>query len=152
MLRAAVALLLLANLAFFVWVRGGLAPGFPPPQHGEREPQRLAGQLQPELVRVLPATAASAAVRAAAAAATVCLEAGPFRQGDVAAAEALLSAALIPASGAEGGWVREPLPAPPEAVVLRLTRATADQQQRLQALPADALAGGFRPCAGAPTP
>lgn len=235
MLRAAVALLLLANLAFFVWARGGLAPGFPAPQHGEREPQRVAGQVQPDLVRVLPATAASAAVRAARATATACLEAGPFRQGDVVAAEAVLSAALTPASGAEGGWVREPLPAParwriyagrvadaaarrtreaelrrlglsfellqapaegapglvlsppyatreeadqalaalsapgratpplrgarvvqlpapPEAYVLRLPRATAEQQQRVQTLAAEALAGGFRPCAGAPTP
>lgn len=235
MLRAAVALLLLANLAFFFWVRGGLAPGFPPPPHGEREPQRLAAQVQPELVRVLPATAASAAVQAARAAVAQCLEAGPFKPDGVAAAEAALTAALTPASGAEAAWVRVPLATPPrwriyvgrmadaaarrtreaelrrlglsfelvqapaelapglvlaapyatredaesalaalgapgrptpplrgarvlqwpvspEAFVLRLPRATAEQQARLQTLPADALAGGFRPCAIAPKP
>ena len=47
MLRTAALLLVLANLAFFAWTRGWLEPGFPPPRHGEHEPQRLAAQINP---------------------------------------------------------------------------------------------------------
>ena len=42
------------------------------------------------------------------------------------------------------------LPAPPAAYRLRVARAEPDQAERLQALPAEALAGGFRPCAAKP--
>ncbi|MDE1948617.1 MAG: hypothetical protein KGI35_08395, partial [Burkholderiales bacterium] len=61
MLRALVVLLLLANLLFFLWTRGTLAPALPPPHQGEREPERLAAQLHPEAIRVLTPKAASAA-------------------------------------------------------------------------------------------
>jgi hypothetical protein len=108
MLRGAAFLLVLANLAFFAWNRGWLQPGFAPPRHGEHEPQRLAAQVNPQLVTVLPARAASAAVVAARAAAAVCLEAGPLAEGALAAAEAELQAAQLP----EGSWVREPAPLP----------------------------------------
>lgn len=227
MLRTVVALLLLANLAFFAWTRGGLAPGFPPPRHGEHEPERITAQLNPQRVIVLPPTAASAAVVAARAAAARCMEAGPLREDDIVAAEALLATALTPATWPAGSWVREEapapplwlvyagrvpeaaarrareaelrrlglafevlqapaelapglvlgrhatraqaeaalavlaaasaplkggrvvsLPAPPPASLLRVPRASAEQQARLQALPGEAFAGGFRPCAG----
>jgi len=231
MLRTAVALLLLANLAFFAWTRGGLAPGFPAPRHGEHEPERITAQLNPERVRVLPPGAASAAVVAARAAAARCMEAGPLGEDDIVAAEALLATALTPASWPAGSWLREEaplpprwlvyagrvpeaaarrtreaelrrlglafellqappelapgfvlsrhgtraeaeaalavlagasaplkggrvvsLPAPPVQAWLRVPRASAEQQARLQALPAEAFAGGFRPCAGAERP
>ena len=42
------------------------------------------------------------------------------------------------------------LPAPPAAYRLRVARAEPDQAERLKALPAEALAGGFRPCAAKP--
>jgi hypothetical protein len=116
MLRALVVLLLLANLAFWAWSTGalqafGLAPA------SERDPQRLAQQIQPEAVRVLPAAAALAALseaRAASAAsapsskgiaargALMCLEAGPFTAARVEAAERALVAAAVP----EGSWIR----------------------------------------------
>ena len=110
MLRAAALLLVLANLGFFAWARGWLQPGFPPPRHGEHEPQRLTAQLNPKAVTVLPPRAASAAVVAArAAAAAVCLEAGPLAERELAAAEAELQAAQIP----EGSWAREGPPPQP---------------------------------------
>ncbi len=110
MLRAAAVLLVLANLGFFAWARGWLQPGFPPPRHGEHEPQRLTAQLNPKAVTVLPPRAASAAVVAArAAAAAVCLEAGPLAERELAAAEAELQAAQIP----EGSWAREGPPPQP---------------------------------------
>ena len=99
MLRALVVLLLLANLAFFAWARGWLGA---PPHHGEREPGRLLAQVRPEVLTVLPAGSAGAAVLAARAAALQCLEAGPFADTTLRAAEAALGAASLP----EGSWAR----------------------------------------------
>ena len=59
MLRALVVLLLLANAVFFVWARGWLGV---PPQHSDREPERVLAQVRPELLTVLPPSTASAAV------------------------------------------------------------------------------------------
>jgi hypothetical protein len=113
MLRVLVALLLLANLAFFGWARGWFAPGMPPPRHAEREPQRLAAQVRADAVTVLAPKAAEAAVRAARAAAAICLQAGPLLESEVAAAEAALAPAQLP----EGAWVREPAPPAPAWLV-----------------------------------
>ena len=109
MLRGLVVLLLLANLAFFAWARGWLAPAVLALRHAEHEPQRLTAQLRPEAVTVLSAKAASAAITAARAAAAVCLEAGPLLETQLAAAEAALAPAQLP----EGGWRREAAAAPP---------------------------------------
>lgn len=99
MLRALVALLVVANLAFFAWARGwfGVAP-----HHAQREPERLLAQVRPEALNVLPPKAATAAVQAARAAAQSCLEAGPFNDNDVISAEALLVASQL----SEGTWLR----------------------------------------------
>jgi hypothetical protein len=103
MLRVLVLLVVLANALFFAWARGWLGPG---PRAAEREPQRVAQQVRPEAVTVLPPTAATAAVQAARAAARLCLEAGPLAAGDLSAAEAMLLAAQLPADG----WQRLELP------------------------------------------
>ena len=77
----------------------------------ERDPARLTQQIHPEAVRVLPSTAAVAAVATRSAAPTAsavaggalqCLEAGPFAASAVDAAERALTAAGLPA----GSWVR----------------------------------------------
>lgn len=117
MLRGALIALLVANGLFFLWARGALAPVWAPPAHGEREPGRLAAQLRPELMGVLPADAASAALAAAAAASAAarlaCLEAGPFSDAEIAAAEAELTSAALPA----GSWQREQLERPAAFIV-----------------------------------
>ena len=226
MLRSLVALVVLANLLFFAWARGWLAPAWPAPRHAEREPERLAAQVRPDTLSVVPPTAASAAVAAARAAAVVCLEAGPFAtepEAGLAAAEAVLLQAAL----AEGSWAREAVvPAPvwlvfagryaevaarrakqeelkklgipyealttpaelapglaisrhpsrdaaeaalaglaakpvkglrvvevssaPAQQWLRVPKADADTAERLKALPADTLAGGFKACAARP--
>jgi hypothetical protein len=109
MLRALLGLLVLANLGFFAWSRGWLAPGIAPPNQGQHEPQRLQAQVKPELVAVLPPKDASAAVVAARAAAAVCVETGPLAESELVTAEAELVAAQAPA----GSWTREPAPLPP---------------------------------------
>lgn len=219
MLRTLAAAVLLANVLFFGWVQGWFGP---PPRAAEREPARLAAQLRPETVTILPAKAAAAALRSAQVAATQCLEAGPFIESEIAAAEAALAAAPL----APGSWTRESvwppavwavytgktadaasrrareaelrkarlafeiLDSPPELAPglvlsrhasqaqaeaalaalagtpvkglrvvslpaspqlwLRAASADAPTQARLRALPAAALAGGFRPCATPP--
>lgn len=99
MLRALVVLLLLANLAFFAWARGWLGA---PPHHAEREPERLAAQVRPEALTVLAPGTAGVALQAARAAALQCLEAGPFAEATVGAAEAAMGSASLPA----GSWAR----------------------------------------------
>lgn len=103
MLRVLLVLLVLANAVVFGWHRGafdGLGLGAP---QGDREPARLAAQLDPEAVVVLTPAAASAALRAARTADLRCIEAGPFTEAAADGAEAALRDAAIPATA----WVRE---------------------------------------------
>ena len=99
MLRPLVVMLLLANIAFFAWARGWLGA---PPHHAEREPERLLAQVRPDVLTVLPPGTATAAVQEARAAALQCLEAGPFADAAINAAEA----AIAPASLPDGSWAR----------------------------------------------
>ena len=99
MLRTFVVLLLVVNLAFYAWTQGWLDHVVGVHARGDHEPERLARQVNPDLVKIIApqsvAAAASAAVRA-----RVCLEAGPFVAGEVTAAEVTLTP-LLPA----GSWV-----------------------------------------------
>jgi hypothetical protein len=96
-LKALVALLLLANLAFYAWTEGWLDGVVGVRAIGDREPERLARQVRPEMIRILPFAAAGSAV---AAAERVCLEAGPFGESEWVAAQTAAQNAL-PA----GSWV-----------------------------------------------
>ncbi|MBZ8141372.1 hypothetical protein CLD22_15885 [Rubrivivax gelatinosus] len=130
MLRTLAVLLLAANLLFFGWSRGWLAPVLPAPQHGEREPARLAAQIKPETIRLVTPQAASAAV-----ASVACIEAGPFSDADVSGAEEALIAAGLPGDL----WKRRQLQQPSVWLVylgpLRegaALRARTDTLQRLR--------------------
>jgi hypothetical protein len=116
MLRRLVVVLVLANLLFFAWSHGWLEELTGTRVHPEREPERLARQVNPGLVVILPPGAASAvsaspaaSVAAAAAAAgsanvsATCLEAGPFATGAAVSAVAALQS-LQPALP-PGSWV-----------------------------------------------
>ncbi len=152
MLRALALLLVVANLMFFAWARGWLAPGWPGPRHGESEPERLAAQVRPEWVVVVPPAAASATVAAARAANRACLEAGPFNISEAGAAEA----ALTQAGFSAGSWQRvdalpgpsaSPSASPAASQWLRFAPADVDLQARLRGLADPALGSGFQPCA-----
>lgn len=106
MLRALVVLLLLANGLYFAWAQGWLGE---PPRHAEREPQRLAAQVSPEAVTVLPPTRASAAVQAAREAALRCVEAGPFEEPALGQAEYRLAEALVAPDAVERRPSGEPV-------------------------------------------
>ena len=102
LLRTFLLLLLAANVGFYAWREGWLEPvtaavGLPGPHEG-REPQRLAQQVRPDAIKLLPARpAASAPVIPAApaepassptdTATTACLEAGPFKADERAPVE-----------------------------------------------------------------
>jgi hypothetical protein len=130
MLRALVVVLVLANAGFWAWRQGWLEPlhgviGARP--EGEREPERLARQVNPQAVQLVPGEAASVPARAASAAEsasapggtptvssaastpaepapTLCLEAGPFAAPELRAAEAALGT-VLPA----GSWTQRSL-------------------------------------------
>lgn len=110
MLRVVVLLLLLANLLFFAFTHGWLegVAGLRP--HPEREPERLARQVNADKVVVLPPAAASAATAArpaetasSAPLRSACLEAGPFATGASVSAVAALQALQPPLPA--GSWV-----------------------------------------------
>ncbi|GAA4359592.1 hypothetical protein GCM10023165_55860 [Variovorax defluvii] len=53
-LRALVILLLVANVLYFAWSRGGLAMfGTVPAQMSQGEPERLTQQIRPQLLTIL---------------------------------------------------------------------------------------------------
>lgn len=85
MLRALIVALLLANLAFFGWTQGWFDSFVGVRSIGDREPERLQRQVHPELIRILPADT----VAAASASAPACLEAGPFTDAEIGAAQAV---------------------------------------------------------------
>jgi hypothetical protein len=91
-MRAWVLVLLVANLAFFVWTQGWVSPWLPAPWQGQREPQRVVDQVNPERVAVRrtpadaagPAAAGAASALAAAAAASASVAAsGPAAAASV---------------------------------------------------------------------
>jgi hypothetical protein len=107
MLRGLVLLLLLVNLGFYAWTQGQLDNVVGIRAQGDREPERLARQVRPESVRLLPA-AASAPSSSGGDPVLACLEAGPYTPAQIAGAEAALQNALPPGSWAS---VKNELPA-----------------------------------------
>jgi hypothetical protein len=142
MLRFLALLLLLANLGFYSWTQGWLDPVVGASPSGDREPERFARQVKPEIVRILPpAGAAPVAVAAASATAGVsCLEAGPFTSAQLPQAEAALAQALPGLAFSTLGGER------PGEHRLRVPRADAATAARLATLRLDALGRGFGAC------
>ncbi len=110
MLRAIVLLLLVANALFFAWTQGWLEGVTGTRTHAEREPERLARQINADRVVVLSPSAAASATAprapeppASAAPRSACLEAGPFATGASVSAVAALQALQPPLP--EGSWV-----------------------------------------------
>ncbi|MBX3604359.1 MAG: SPOR domain-containing protein [Piscinibacter sp.] len=134
MLRLLALLLLAANLLFFAWSQGWLADltGLRP--HPEREPQRLARQVRPETIVVLPPpptppaprspSGTASAVVAAAAEPPVCLEAGPFATGASISAMATLRAVQPPLP--PGSWVEVTIERPGAWLVVLAKPANRD--------------------------
>jgi hypothetical protein len=103
MLRALLAVLIAANLLLFAFTHGWFDGVMGLHAIGDREPERLARQVHPELITMLPKDAAASAVAEARAQAQAgsCYEAGPFSAADSAAVEATLKANLPAGSWAD---------------------------------------------------
>ena len=140
MLRLLLLVLVAANLLFFGFSRGWFDGVFGLRAIGDREPERIASQVRPETIVLMPMPAASAGADRA------CLEAGPVAAADSAAAEATLRAALP-----GGGWVavRNETAGAGAAVshTYRVVDADPETATRLAALRLDASGRGFSPCA-----
>ena len=145
MLRAALAAILVANLLFFGFTRGWFDGLFGLHARGDREPERIANQVRPASIVLMPMAAAPGA---SANALVACLEAGPIAAVDAAAAEALLKAAL-PA----GAWIdirSESASGTGPLVVThsyRVGAADPATAARLAALKLDASGRSFSACA-----
>jgi hypothetical protein len=111
MLRLIVLLLLLANGAFFAWSQGLLgAWGVAPAQ--QSEPQRLAQQVRPEALRILPPDEARRMeVAAAAPRPPECMQAGPLEEAQLAAIRSRLDQWPV------GSWSLEPAVEPARWIV-----------------------------------
>jgi len=123
-IRALVAALLLANLVFYVWTQGWLDGVVGVHAAGDREPERLARQVRPEVVRILTPQAVAAAASAAEAR-LACLEAGPFDAGRIAAAESALSSTLP-----SGTWTRSIIEQPARWIVYMGRYASRDAMKK----------------------
>ena len=112
MLRLLVLLLLMANAFYFAYSQGWLASsmGLAPAQ--QSEPQRVAQQIKPEAVRVLPSDEARRIeVAASAAKAPECLQAGLFTDGEATSLKQSLEA------WPSGSWTIEPATEPARWIV-----------------------------------
>lgn len=124
MFRWIVAALLLANLVFFAWSKGWLDEATGLRARGDREPERLQKQVRPESVRVVTPQAVAAAASAAEAR-LACLEAGPFNNDTIAAAETALAATLP-----SGTWVRRSTEVPSRWIVYMGRYANREAMQK----------------------
>jgi hypothetical protein len=143
-MRVLLALLLLANLGFFALSQGWLAPYAALPAQAQREPQRLAAQVEPDRVRVLDAQAACAPPGPPVAS-PLCLQAGPFSAAQIDAAEAALASLGLPAAA----WQRVRLTsdsAGADQFGLRVDAADDVLRERLGRLPPTWPGGNFGPC------
>ena len=147
MLRALLALLVVANLIFFAFTRGWLDGVVGVSALGDREPERLSRQVRPQTIRILPA--GNAASAPAIDAGVSCYETPTFIAGDAAAVEAALAAALP-----SGAWIdnrgERSVGARTEVThIYRVIGADATLTARLATLRLDAAGRGFSfsPCA-----
>lgn len=120
MLRLLVLLLLLANGTWYAWAHGLLQPwGFAPAQ--QAEPQRLAQQIRPEALRLLPREEAQ---RAEAPRPPECLQAGLLEDAAAAPLRQLL------AGWPAGSWQLEPVVEPGRWIVYMGKYPNADAVTR----------------------
>ena len=126
MLRLIVLALILANAAYFAWSQNLLAAwGIAPAQ--QSEPQRLAQQIRPQAIRVLPADEARRLEAASAARAPECLQSGVLDDTQSAAVKQALQ------SWPAGSWWFEPAIDPARWIVYMGKYASADAVSRKKA-------------------
>lgn len=135
MLRLLLLALILANLGFYSWTQGWLDGMVGARAIGDREPERLARQVRPETVQILPPEGAASNLSGT----TACLEAGPFNATELAAANAALKLALP--NAADGSWAEVKIDTPGTWIVYMGkfvdTEGLAKKEQELKRLKLD---------------
>jgi hypothetical protein len=147
-LRALVVALVAANLLFFAYTRGTLDGLLGLRAIGDREPERLANQIRPETIQLLPMSAAASApgdVRA-------CLETPPFGAADANAVELVLANNLPAGSWTDTHGERTIGTKTEVTHSYRVANADAALATKLATLKLDLVGRGFSPCAKADRP
>jgi len=131
MSRLIVLLLLLLNVGYFAWGQGWLlAYGWGPAQ--QREPQRLAQQVHPEVIKVLPqrapAPVAAPQIAAKAPIEVVCLLSNTIDASQVQAVQPVLAAQL-----AQGAWTFDEQTTPARWIIYMGRFASPAEQAAKQA-------------------
>lgn len=132
-LRALALLLALANVGFFAWSQGWL-DAFGARGAADREPDRIARQFQPQLLRVLPGAAGAAAMAGSPAAAATCLEAGPFAAEEADAALAQWRARGVSTARIAAAAAAASATTAANGAMLRIDNADAALEARLAAI------------------
>ncbi len=142
MLRAALLVLVAANLLFFAFSHGWFdaVPGLR--ALGDREPERLGSQVRPESITLWPAPPAGVAPTEP----TGCYEAGPFVTVDAVNVEGILRAALPPGSWAAVRSDNTVGSALVTTLMYRVAAADPALVARLTSLRLDPNGRGFSPC------
>lgn len=146
MLRALLAALVVANLLFFAFTRGSLDGVLGLHALGDREPERLARQVRPETIRLLPMNASTSAP----AEARACMETPVFGAAESSAVEATLASSLPAGSWSDVRGERGERGIGTRTEVTHSYRvASADPAlvAKLTALKLDAAGRGFSACA-----
>ena len=146
MLRALLAALVVANLLFFAYSSGTL-DSFGLHSLGDREPERVARQVRPDTIRLLPMNAASAPAEL-----RVCLETPPFGAADASAVELVLANNLPAGSWTDNRGERTIGSKTEVTHSYRVADADAALAERLATLKLDIVGRGFSPCAKADRP
>ena len=140
MLKGLLAALIAANLLFFGFTRGWFDGLFGLQSRGDREPERIANQVRPASIVLMPMASAPPGTSGS------CLESAPVSATEATAAEAALKSAL-PA----GAWTdqrNESTVGTTTIVshVYRVGNADAATAAKLAALRLDSSGRGFSPC------
>lgn len=141
MLRAALVVLVAANLLFFAFTRGWFDGVMGLRSLGDREPERLGHQVRPESITLWPAAPASSAVGPVS-----CYEAGPFVTADALHVETMLRGNLPAGSWASTRSDAQVGSATVTTHTYRVAAADAALAARLGALRLDATGRSFTPC------
>jgi len=141
MLRGLLLAVLVANLLFFGFTRGWFDGLFGLQSLGDREPERIANQVRPASIVLMPMASAPPGTSGS------CLESAPVAGAEAAAAEAALRAALPP-----GSWSDQRSEATVGTTsvvthVYRVGNADAATAARLASLRLDSSGRGFSACA-----
>ena len=141
MLRGLLLAVLVANLLFFGFTRGWFDGLFGLQSHGDREPERIANQVRPSNIVLMPMASAPPGTSGS------CLESAPVAAAESAAAEAALKAALPP-----GTWTDQRSESTVGTTtvvthVYRVGNADAATAARLANLRLDSSGRGFSACA-----